>query len=210
MITNYGELQAAIKSYLYNRKDLDAQIQTFISLSEKKMFRLLRAPENERLVQTVVPDGQSTPSYTEPDDYLELKFLTMDGNPLTRISDLELKTRLANDAAPGFPSLFGRVLKEYIFWRVPDSNYTLDFYYWTDFSDTPLVDDADTNAILLEYPDLYLYGALLEAMPFLVDDARIGTWSTFYISTLESANAKTVEQEYSGSPVSVSAVYGDR
>ena len=209
MITNYGELQATIKKYLYNRKNLDGDIKTFISIAEKKMFRALRCPENERQYTEEVAEGLSIPEITEPSDFLEIKFLNVNGKPMKRISDLALQTELATDYAPGEPSKFARVLDKYVFWRIPDSNYKVDLYYWTDFSDTPLVLDDDTNAVLLAYPDLYLYGALLEAMPFLVDDQRLTTWQAMYQQALDYIDHRTKEQEYSGSPVSVGGIYSD-
>jgi hypothetical protein len=72
-----------------------------------------------------------------------------------------------------------------------------------------LVLDADTNPILTAYPDLYLYGALLEAMPFLADDTRLATWQAMYQQTLDYIDHKIKEQEYSGSPVAISSVYAD-
>jgi hypothetical protein len=37
-----------------------------------------------------------------------------------------------------------------------------------------------TNWLLTDSPDLYLYGALLQAAPYLQDDQRISTWGTLY------------------------------
>jgi hypothetical protein len=37
-----------------------------------------------------------------------------------------------------------------------------------------------TNWLLTSSPDIYLYGALLQAAPYLQDDARIQTWATLY------------------------------
>jgi hypothetical protein len=31
-----------------------------------------------------------------------------------------------------------------------------------------------------DYPDVYLYGSLLQAEPFLKNDTRIGTWEKFF------------------------------
>jgi hypothetical protein len=39
--------------------------------------------------------------------------------------------------------------------------------------------------LLTAAPDVYLYGALLQAAPYLKDDARISTWATLYTSAME-------------------------
>jgi hypothetical protein len=38
---------------------------------------------------------------------------------------------------------------------------------------------------LTQAPDIYLYGALLQAAPYLQDDARINVWSQLYQSGIE-------------------------
>ena len=45
----------------------------------------------------------------------------------------------------------------------------------------PLLDDANQSNWLTEYaPQLILYGALLEATPFLKNDERIQVWQSMY------------------------------
>ena len=45
---------------------------------------------------------------------------------------------------------------------------------------TKLSNSVTTNWLLTSSPDIYLYGALLQAAPYLQDDARIQTWATLY------------------------------
>jgi hypothetical protein len=44
-----------------------------------------------------------------------------------------------------------------------------------------------TNWLLTSNPDIYLYGALLQAAPYLQDDARIQTWATLYERALNDS-----------------------
>jgi hypothetical protein len=48
-----------------------------------------------------------------------------------------------------------------------------------------LSDSNTTNWLLTAAPDAYLYGTLMQAAPYLQDDARIATWSALYSSALE-------------------------
>ena len=205
---DYQTLQANIKSYLYNRKDLDEIVLTWIELAETKIFRELRSPENEAIFEDQAPEDNILESIPQPADFVEAKMLSVNEKPLERVSEREIKGLLAIDAAAGEPSKFARILNDLIFWRIPDSNYTVELYYWQDLSGN-LVDPTDTNAILTKYPDLYLYGSLIEAMPFLVDDQRLGVWVERYKTTMDGINHRTIEQEYSGSPVQVSSAYPD-
>jgi len=45
---------------------------------------------------------------------------------------------------------------------------------------TTLSTSVTTNWLLTAHPDVYLYGSLLEAQPYLIDDARIATWSQLF------------------------------
>ena len=201
-------LEASVKTYLYNRKDLDASITTFIELAEAKIFREIRVPENEAIFTDQAPEDNILASIPQPADFLEMKYVLVNEKPVERISDRELKGLLAIDEAPGEPSKFARILNDLVFWRVPDSNYTIELYYWQDLTGN-LTDPTDTNKILTAYPDLYLYGVLVEAMPFLVDDARAETWKAMYRDAMDWTTGRAVEQEFSGSPVSVSSMYPD-
>ena len=205
---DYQTLQDNIRSWLYNRRDLDAEIVAFIEIAERKIFRELRCPENEATVAFQAPVNDTLPQVPQPADFAELKTVTVNLKPCERVSEIEMQGILAVDNAPGEPSKFARILNDLVFWRIPDSNYPIELYYFQDLSGQ-LVNPTDTNPILTKYPDLYLYGSLIEAMPFLVDDPRLATWQDMYRQAMDYVNNLTVEQEYSGSPVSVSSVYPD-
>ena len=46
--------------------------------------------------------------------------------------------------------------------------------YWAKV--TPLSDSAPTNWLLTESPEVYLFGALCEATPFIKEDERVALW----------------------------------
>jgi hypothetical protein len=66
--------------------------------------------------------------------------------------------------------------------------------YWQRF--TPLSDVAPVNEILATYPELYLYGALIEAEPYLVNDERIGIWKGFWDEAVRDINKAGNEGRY--------------
>jgi len=61
---------------------------------------------------------------------------------------------------------------------LPDSAYEIEMLYYKYF--TPLSDSNTTNDMLTNHPDVYLYGSLVEAEPYLQNDKRIQTWASFY------------------------------
>jgi hypothetical protein len=42
-----------------------------------------------------------------------------------------------------------------------------------------------SNWILARHPDVYLYGSLLQAAPYLRDDERVGLWAPLYAQAIE-------------------------
>src|SRR5262249_4236945 len=65
----------------------------------------------------------------------------------------------------------------------PDMIYTGTLVYWQSF--TPLSGSTPSNWILASHPDVYLYGALTQAAPYLIDDARLLTWGNLFTTALE-------------------------
>lgn len=55
-----------------------------------------------------------------------------------------------------------------------------------------------TNAVLLAAPGAYLYGALMQAAPFLLEDARLQTWGTLYQQAVDLLQASDDDAEYPG------------
>jgi hypothetical protein len=58
--------------------------------------------------------------------------------------------------------------------------------YWGKFA--PLSDAAPINSILTAYPQIYLYGALLQAEAFVMNDQRLAIWQSAYTRAVDKAN----------------------
>ena len=206
MAVNYGELIEEVRSYLYNRKDLTLRIPQFIAFGENTIFRRLRCRVNEKSFTTDLELDKT--GFPLPDDFLEMKYLLVNGKPLERRSDIDYLARLSADNAPGEPTWFARVLGDIKLWREADDAYDVEMIYWQDQAGD-MTEDADSTPVLLFAPDLYLYAALIEAMPFLAKDERIGTWQNMFEQGLAQVDNQTKESEYAGSNVSVSSPYTD-
>lgn len=210
---NYGELKSTIQKYLWNRKDLIPDIPGFISLAERKIYRQLRIPVMEKLLDYDPPEpteGEQGYAQLElPGDFLEAKFLLAGNRPLTRISDIKIKMLLNSRPAPGLVEQFARIGNRLYLWPVSDdSTVVFSLAYWQDLSGT-LVADSDTHDVLRVAPDLYIYGACLEAAPYLVADDRIPVWQSLWKDSMTSLTEFYKDSEYAGSNVAVSNAYGD-
>jgi len=64
-----------------------------------------------------------------------------------------------------------------------------------------LTTSATTNWLLTKAPDLYLYGSLVHASPFLMDDQRIPTFASMYSTRFEALNDESKTSTHSGGPL---------
>lgn len=76
------------------------------------------------------------------------------------------------------------------------------------FRDVTTLSDGNTsNWLLTNHPDVYLYGALLEAQPYLMDDARIATWAQIFervVAEVRLPNVNANLSNYAGLQLTIS------
>ena len=194
-ITNYATLQSAIADYL-NRADLTAQIQTFIQFAEADLNTRLRS--REMIVNaTATSDGQFV---ALPPDWLEaINMMIVGGqSPLRYITPDEADTIIK---AQTFTSTRFYSMTTGIIELVPPAvdDITIDMVY---YGKIPALSDANTtNWLLTKAPDVYLYGALTHAAPFLMDDQRMGVFSQIYLARVQSLQDESQKALHSGSPL---------
>ena len=181
-LSTYTELKASVADWL-NRTDLTAAIADFISLAEAQMERTLRTR------QMIVRSNASfnVEFGATPADFLEVRTFKLSGtNPPTPLIFLTIDamdqetTRLS---ASGKPRFFTVVGGQFRLAPTPDTNYATELTYYAKL--TKLSSAVATNWLLTQAPDVYLYGSLLQAAPYLQDDARIQTWASLYQAGLE-------------------------
>ena len=197
-ITNYSDLKTTVASYLA-RTDLTNQIPDFIQLAEVRLRRDLRIRQMLKSATTTMTGGDQTVAL--PTDFLELRDLFVETNP---IRDLQYVTpsvfsRNGRVTESGLPVFYTIIASEFKFAPVPDGNYTLQVHYYA--RPELLSDSNPSNVFLANCPDLLLYGALIEAEPFLMNDARIQLWAGMYDRGVASLTASDDRSENSGVPL---------
>jgi len=200
-ITNYSDLQATIASYLA-RSDLTAQIPDFIQLAETRLRRELRIRQMLKVVTTATVAGDSTVEL--PSDFLQMRDLHINTNPVQSLGYQSPSNfyRNTNAAISGVPLQYTVLAQEFQFAPIPDGIYTLQMIY---YSTPPYLTTSNTsNVFLANCPDLLLYGALGEAEPYLMNDARLQTWAAMYDRALTALTVSDDQGEYGGSPLSIS------
>ena len=180
-LTTYAELKTSVGDWL-NRSDLTTAIPDFISLAEAQIERNLRT--RQMIVRSTA--SLTTEYSAVPDDFLEAKTFKLDTNPPTpmQFETIDSMDNLSTVyTASGKPAYFSVVGGQFRFVPTPDTTYTGELTYYAKLS--KLSASNTTNWLLTAAPDIYLYGALMQAAPYLQDDARITVWAALYKNGLE-------------------------
>lgn len=171
----YAGLLASVADWL-NRSDLTAQIPDFVTLAETKLNRdlRLRVRQSEQPLSTVVA-SRFVALPAGFDEAITLWINWASGREeITPVNAPELNT-LTSQGRPYYWAVDGTNLA---FERPADQAYSLTLRCQLNFS--AAAGSAPALFILQNFPDLYLYGALLAAAPFLRDDTRIPTWNALF------------------------------
>ena len=181
-LTSYRELRSSIADWL-NRGDLTAVIPDFISLAEAQMERKLPTQKMVKRANATI----DTPFSAIPADLLSVKSLVLTSTapvqPLVFLTEDELDAKKYVYRTTGKPLYFALVGNQIEVLPAPDTGYTAEVTY---VATLPKLSDSNTsNWVLARHPDVYLYGSLLQAAPYLRDDERVGLWSSQYQAAME-------------------------
>lgn len=193
-ITDYATLKSTIADYL-NRADLTSQIDTFVQFAEADLNTRLRTREMIKRSRTT-----SDNEYVAlPIDWLEglnlqivggkspLRYVTLD-----EADQIKKQQLYVNVAAYSLMDGAIELVPE------PGQNVEIEMVYYAEIP--PLIANT-TNWLLTRAPDVYLYGALTHAAPFLMDDQRIAVFGSVYLQRVEALNAEAQKSTHSGSPL---------
>ena len=197
-LDTFSGLKTTIADYL-NRDDLTSIIPSFITLAEAKFNRKLRMRQMIKRATATI----DTQYFAYPADWLQAKEFILNTNPITYmefVTDKQSNELRQNQIiAVGKPKYYTITGTQIEVIATPDSSYTGELTYYAKI--TALSDSNTSNWLLAYAPDLYLYGALLEATPYLKDDERLGTWSQLYTNSLSDIEIADQRASVSSTPL---------
>ena len=209
-LANYGDLKTAIAGWLV-RADLTARIPDFIQLAEIRINRELTrigAGELNSTSITTTAEAVDLPadfngarrvaivdSRTWPIEYRTPEQMWIE-YPALYAARPRVFTILGKDGAGG--------VNQIAFRPIPDAAYTVSLLYYKKVATLVGGADAGTNWFMTSYPDAYLYASLLEATPYIQNDARVALWQGAYTQSMQDIADADKKQRYSGSVLRVS------
>jgi hypothetical protein len=198
--TNYTSFVTVVENYLA-RTDLSSQIPDFIQLAQTRMSRDLRTEKMLKVATANSTAGDGTVAL--PSDMLEVREIHVQGNPVIRLEyqspDLFFKN--SQTTLSGMPYYFTMLGSEFQFAPIFDSTMTVQILYYA--QPTFISTTTASNLFLANYPDALLYATLAEAEPYLLNDARIQTWSALYDRAIANIKTSDLGQTYPYTSLSV-------
>lgn len=202
-VSTYAELKTTVASYLA-RTDLTDQITDFIRFAELRLRREVRIRQVLKSSTLTCTGGTSTVSL--PSDFLEVRDFIVNTNPVQPLtySSPSAFSRNSRTTESGKPIDYTILATQVQLAPVPDSAYELKMLHY--FTPTYLSDSNTSNEFLVNVPDLLLYATLLEAEPYLMNDARVSTWGAMYEKGLAALTKSDESAQYSGVPLTIKVV----
>lgn len=209
-LTTYAELQTEVTDWLH-RSDLAAKVPVFIQNAENVINRRLHIVPVEEETNLVAQIGSRFVAL--PADFgspVSLQSPTIE--PRHEFTPIMVEQMRIDDLSQGLPVYWAIDGANIAFEKNADAAYPLRLRYW---KTVYLSNTSPTNEIYARAPDLYLYGALAQAAPYIVDDARLPMWEATFRRLLaevatDTARSKTVAPLRTEIPQSLYAAGGTR
>ena len=200
-ISTFAELKTATANWL-DRSDLTDRIPEFIALAEARFNRNLRIRDMET-VSTAISTVAGTREYNLPTGFVQMKEFHLTTDPLTPLAYItpEMMSRIWAGSTKDKPEVFTIIADKVRLGPNPDAVYTTSMLYYKTF--TALSASNTTSEMLTNNPDVYLYGTLLEAEPFLMNDARVPMWLAAFEKAVNDIQNQDNRDRHSGSAMRV-------
>jgi hypothetical protein len=196
--TNYSAFVTTVENYLA-RTDLTSVIPDFVQMAQLRMSRDLRTERMLKVATTSPTDNK----VAFPTDFLELREIHFQGNPpiILEFQSPDLFFRNGQTSLSGRSHYFTMLGTEFQFAPSQDTDYTIQILYYA--QPTFISTTTSSNLFLAYYPDALLYATLAEAEPYLINDARIATWSALYDRAIANIKQSDLGATYPYTTLSV-------
>lgn len=199
VISSYTTLITTIQDYMA-RGDLAAFAPNCVQNWEERFFRQPRnfGPWMATGSLSVV----FTTTAAVPSDFLAARTFYLNGQqqkPLVVSSLEQVLVAYTRGGASGIPKWIARDGATFVFGPAPSGSFTLNgSYYAKPVLLRNFAADAAAHFLVVNAPDLLLYGALREAEAFTKNDSRIETWGNAYRKAEDDYRDLMKAQMFSG------------
>jgi len=203
---DYDNLLQTVAQWMA-RDDLLEDIADAVWMTECNLQREIQFDVAEKIHSSTTVANQGY--VTLPDDFAEAMFFRWSGTtqrPPVRVVGWDTFDRIdrLNEASntTSSQSRAGLVFANRLYITPSPGEFDFDLYYKAGVQH--LGPGAQSNRILVEYPDALLYGSLTQMAPFVGDDERMQTWMPLYQSAAEQARQSEWRKRTGHGPLAMS------
>lgn len=196
-LDNFDNLVKEVIDYSH-RNDLGNKIAMFIQLSENAMYSNGIQPLKVRSMETVSTAATAGQYVELPPDFESARSVRLVLGDSSGELRFQAPEQLFKNPATGKPLFYTIVGNEIQFGRVPDSAYTLEIQYFRKAA--PLTTANQTNEILTNHPQIYLFGALAMLFGFAQDTEQETSYAQKFLGAIKGANQADKKGRYGPAP----------
>ncbi len=196
-LDTFDNLKKEIADYSH-RNDMGTRLDTFIQLAENAMYSNGVQPLKVRSMETVSTAATAGQYVELPPDFESARSVRLVLGDNSGELRYQAPEQLFKHVATGKPLFYTIVGNEIQFGRVPDSDYTLEIQYFRKAQ--PLTTLNQTNEILTNHPQIYLFGALAMLFSFAQDTEQESSYTLKFIGAIQGANQADKKGRYGPAP----------
>mgnify|MGYP003633493298 FL=1 len=183
-ITDYASLKTTAADYLHRSDLSDSVVSNFVQLGEARLNRKLRLLEQEASSTLTLASGGT--SVTLPADWIETidVIYSTDKRSIQPQNIRNLNSQRTYDSTTGRPYLYATTNGTMIFEITANETYDILLDYFSKWD----VATDDTNWLLTNAPDAYLYATLLEAKAYIKNIQDVTLWADGLATAIEDLN----------------------
>jgi hypothetical protein len=191
-LATYANLLTAVDGWLNRSGSLNTQIPDFIALAEAEFNRRLRTPDMETSASATITTGVAP----LPTDSLGVRDVIYADVKLDAVTYQDMLGMYQNQA--GTPTLYAVSDGDLYFLPKPASGSATVVYYQ---KIPALTVSNTTNWLMTRFPDLYLFGTLMQAEFYGWNDDRLPLIKARVEELFEQITADGIKRKHGAGPL---------
>lgn len=186
-ISTYGQLKTAVASWLH-RTDLTTVIPDFVALAESAIRRDVRCQAMEQQATGAL----SAATLALPTRFAEARRVVL-GDYLLEYVTPQVFWPIAESTTYNYT-----IIGDDFHFQQSTGSYEIEYYQWF----AAFADDGDTNWLLTNHPEIYLFGTLAEAAIYIRADPSM--YAARYGAAVQQIRSSENRKRFQG-PLTVRA-----
>ena len=196
-LSNYDDLVKSIVNWSH-RKDILTLIPDFIQLAETEMYNNEGWQLETRDMETVSTAPTSGLYLELPPGFEKARSIQLETGSGLQDVKFQAPEQLLRQSTTGQPRFFSVIGNEIEFDRVPDTAYTIQIQYYK--KPDPITLTNQTNSVLTNHANIYLFGALHQLFLWSEDDQEAIKYFAKMQSVIRGANKAAKKARYGAAP----------